>query len=91
MSALARQHVLRFRHSHTNTFKSTHQTSSFHTHIIGANIEAGRPVSDALRLTNIEPIASRSAGQLALLVCANCNTEADGSKINTLRILYVCI
>lgn len=78
---LARQEGLGLRHlkqkSHTCTFKSTHQTSSFYTHVIWADVEAGSPISDTLGLTNVETITSGSAGQFTLLVCTNCNTETQ--------------
>lgn len=75
-------------HTHTHTFETTHQTLSSYTHIIGANIEAGGPVSDTLCLTDVETIASRSAGQLALLVCTNCNAETQGSRVTTQHVCH---
>lgn len=68
--------------------KFTHQTPSFHTHIVGAGIEAGRPVSGALGLTDVESIAGGSAGQLALLIGTNCNKGA-GIKNQTLFMIFL--
>lgn len=63
--------------------KFTHQTLSFHTHIVGAGVEAGRPVSGALGLTDVESIAGGSAGQLALLIWTDCNKRSRGLKPRT--------
>ena len=78
-STVARQDALRLRHlklkiSHTHAH-FTHQTPSLYTNIVGADVDAGGPVSDALCLADVETIAGRSAGQLALFVRTNCNTH----------------
>lgn len=78
-------------HRNLSHVPSTHQTSAFHAHVVGADIEAGSPVSDALGLLHVEAVAGGSAGQLALFVSTDCNTEAEQRNMTALlQILCLC-